>query len=133
MGDRHRSALIYSDDLRDNPEFCLQAVSKVPEALQDVTDDMRNNGPVVMAAVSRKGAMLKYASFELRENVNIVSVAVANDPSAIRYAVQSVKDELAENPELLSTGDPLAFGDVGPPAAAPAPEDTATIDAEAQA
>ena len=96
-------------DFEKDKEFFLAAISKNPDyALEIASDQLRQDKDVVMAAISRRGQALRYASDELRASKDIVLAAVSNDGLALQYALDEMKADkdvvlaaVANKPEAL--------------------------------
>ena len=98
-----------SVDFAKDKEFFLAAISKNPDyALEIASDQLRQDKDVVMAAISRRGQALRYASDELRASKDVVLAAVSRDGLALQYAMDDMKADkdvvlaaVANKPEAL--------------------------------
>ena len=65
-----------SEDLRNNREFILKAVSKNGHALKFANDDFRGDREIVMPAVRQNGLALEYADKTLQNRSDVVVEAI---------------------------------------------------------
>ena len=86
-----------SEELRNDREIVLAAVSQYAYALEYASEELRNNREIVLAAVSQNGRALEYASAELRNDREIVLAAVSQYGYALKYA----SEELRNNHEIV--------------------------------
>jgi len=82
-----------SDDIRNDKDVVMAAVSKDGSALEFASDDLKNDKEVVMAAVSNDGRALRYASEDLQNDKEVVMAALSNDGRALEYASDDFKND----------------------------------------
>ena len=75
----------------------LMAYEKRRYTLHYVSNELKNDHEIVMAAVTKSGCSLEASSNELRNNREIVMAAVKQDEYAIKYA----SDELKNDQEII--------------------------------
>ena len=97
------------DELKDNFDVVLAAVSKDGWALQHASKKRRGDHTIVMAAVSQNGGALRWASEELKGTRNIVLAAVGRDARALDWA----SEELRFDSEVLAASRPYWIRVVG--------------------
>ena len=87
-----------SEDLQNNPEVVLAAVSQSGRALQYASDSLRNDREFILAAVrnDRHGfeRALQYASEALRSDPEVVLAAVSQHGSALAYASADLRSDI---------------------------------------
>ena len=87
-----------SKELKNDREIVLAAVKQdcwgPPFALQYASDELKNDREIVLAAVNQNGLALKYASNELKNDREIVLVSVTKDGWALAYASNELKNDL---------------------------------------
>jgi len=88
------SALKYlPEEVRNNKEIVLVAVSNNWRALEYASEQLKNDRDVVLKAVRASGLALQYASEELRDDEEVVLTAVENEPNALFSASERLRDD----------------------------------------
>jgi len=82
-----------SNELRNDKEIALTAVSTNWRALQYASDELKNNKEFVLKAASQNGLALQYASGELKHDIEIVLKAVSQNGLALQYASNELKND----------------------------------------
>jgi hypothetical protein len=79
--------------LRGNKEFVLQMIepSHRDSILEYVSDELKDDKEVVMVAVTKCGAALEFASQRLQDDLEVVTAAISDNSYAIRFAGPNVK------------------------------------------
>ena len=86
-----------SEELRNNHEFIMAAVSQNPWTLEHASDELKTNHEIVMAAVAENPWTLQHASEELKNNHKILVAAVSKE----HWFLQHVPEELLNNHEFV--------------------------------
>ena len=76
-----------SDELKNDKEIVLLAISQYGEALYYASDELRNDKEIVMAAIKQDGEVLEYASNELRKDKEFILQVVAISTYACKYSL----------------------------------------------
>ena len=92
-----------SEELKNNREIVLAAVTQYGWALQHASEELKNNREFILAAVTQCGAALRYASEELKNNREIVLAAVTQDDCG--WALKYASEELKNNREIVLAAD----------------------------
>ncbi|WOG25678.1 DUF4116 domain-containing protein [Endozoicomonas sp. 8E] len=97
-----------SQQVRNDRDFVLPAISKHPKQLQYLSEALRNDSDVVMAAVEKNPLALNYASERLRNDKNIIRMAIAESTYPLSFASEKVLsdrecmlDLIAKNPQAF--------------------------------
>ena len=82
-----------SDELKNDKEIVLVAVTEYGVALEYASDTLRNDREVVLAAVRQDGDALVHASDELKNDREIVLAAVHQNGWALQYASEELRND----------------------------------------
>lgn len=85
------SLVIYSDEIRDQPNVVLSAVQQNGMALQFASEELKNNKVIVTNAVRQNGMALKFASERLKDDADVVFEALQNGTRNIKFASERLK------------------------------------------
>mmetsp|Transcript_25088 Transcript_25088/g.38173 ORF Transcript_25088/g.38173 Transcript_25088/m.38173 type:complete len:287 (-) Transcript_25088:39-899(-) len=83
----------FSEALRQDKEFMLQAVKHTWKALAFASPALRADRDLVLEAVLIAGDALSFASEELRKDKDLVLQAAKNDYLALRYASEALRSD----------------------------------------
>ncbi|HCC0888482.1 TPA: DUF4116 domain-containing protein [Salmonella enterica] len=88
------NALIHcSDDLKNDVEIALAAVSQEGVALKYVSDELKKNRDIVLAAVKTTGSALEFSDEEFKGDKEVVLTAARYSCDALDFASQALKND----------------------------------------
>ncbi len=100
--------------------FMKRAMKRNPDALTYISDDLRDDVEVVLEAVTQKGMMLKYASERLRANTRLVKAACKHTGGALKFGGLSCRknrdvviEAVSQDGTALKHADSLMQSDKG--------------------
>ena len=79
-----RALLFAPEELKNDAEIVLLAVTNNGDALQYASDELRSNTNIVNVAVTQNGAALLYAGDIMKNNGDVVLRALSSSPLALR-------------------------------------------------
>ena len=79
-----------SDDLRDDYEVVLAAISKDVVSICYASDELKNNKSIMLIAIKKDGLNLKHASKELRSDYEVVEIALKQDRNSFNFASKEI-------------------------------------------
>lgn len=85
--------LIPLEKLISEKHIALEAIQKNPEEIKYISNELADDPDIILAAVSQKGELLSYASPRLRNNKEIVRVAMQEYVTAFAFASIELKED----------------------------------------
>ncbi|NBP04929.1 MAG: hypothetical protein EBV15_01735, partial [Bacteroidetes bacterium] len=101
------------ENIKDETEFNLKLLSKVPGFYYALSDKFKNNGEIVAIVLKFDGMMLAHMPETIRENPDLAYIAICQNNKAVAfisdnltYDVNFIKKTIDANPDVLAYSIP---------------------------